>query len=77
MKDTHEVTIEKENHLLDGLLYFGDCGQRISVFEAEINNINSNLDNIHLDKLNKLITEEQFNRARIKLENELKLKQDR
>ena len=147
---------KKETHLLDGLLYCGDCGHRVSitsrrkkdnrcyticnyyrtymkyhactthsnnydllekvilntlkelclnyideskikeetlkdinidnnksikkellVLETEINNINSNLDNIYLDKLNKLITEEQFNRVKIKLENELKIKQDR
>ena len=51
--------------------------KEISVLENEINNINSNLDNIYLDKLNKIITEEQFTRVKIKLENELKTKQDR
>ena len=51
--------------------------KEISVLENEINNINSNLDNIYLDKLNKVITEEQFTRVKIKLENELKIKQDR
>lgn len=51
--------------------------KEISILETEINNINSNLDNIYLDKLNKVITEEQFNRVKIKLENELKIKQDR
>ena len=51
--------------------------KEISILENEINNINSNLDNIYLDKLNKVITEEQFNRVKIKLENELKIKQDR
>lgn len=147
---------KKETHLLDGLLYCGDCGHRISVtsrrkkdnrcyticnyyrtymkyhvctthsnnydvlekailntlkelclnyidnkkikeetlkninngnkesikkeravLETEINNINSILDNIYIDKLNKVIAEEQFNRVKIKLENELKIKQDR
>ena len=51
--------------------------KEISVLETEINNINSNLDNIYIDKLNKVIAEEQFNRIKIKLENELKIKQDR
>ena len=45
--------------------------------ETEINNINNYLDNIYLDKLNKVITEEQFNRIKIKLENELKIKRNR
>ena len=147
---------KKENHLLDGLMYCGDCGHRISVSarrkkdnrcyttcnyyrtyirqklctlhcnnydvleqvilntlktyclkyldnkkvkEQILNNINNNsefnsqkeikllkqdvlrinenLDNVYLDKLNKVITEEQFNRVKIKLENELNIKQDR
>ena len=51
--------------------------KEISVLKTEINRINSNLDNIYLDKLNKVIIKEQFNRVKIKLENELKIKQDR
>ena len=39
--------------------------------EQEINCINENLDSIYLDKLNKEISEEQFNRVKVKLENEL------
>lgn len=147
---------KKENHLLDGLLYCGDCGHRISVaprrkkdnrcyticnyyrtymkqklctthsnnydelekvilnslrelclkhidnkkikeqtiknmnednnfsikrdisiLENEIKQINDNLDSIYIDMLNKVITEDQFNRVKIKLESELKIKQDR
>lgn len=147
---------KKENHLLDGLLYCGDCGHRISVqarrkkdnrcyticnyyrsymkqklctthsnnydelekvilnslkelclkyidkkkikeqaiknmnvdnnlnikkniniLENEIKQINDNLDSIYIDKLNKVITEEQFNRVKIKLENELSIKEKR
>lgn len=147
---------KKEQHLLDGLLYCGDCGHRISVqprrkkdnrcyticnyyrtyirksyctthsnnydvLESlilntlkelclnyidkklikenvingitlddkkslkkeldilinEIQSINDNLDNIYIDKLNKKITEEQFERIKVKLNNELKIKQDR
>ena len=37
----------------------------------EINQINDNLDNIYIDKLNKTITEDQFNRVKNKLEIEL------
>lgn len=147
---------KKENHLLDGLLYCGDCGHRISVqarrkkdnrcyticnyyrsymkqklctthsnnydelekvilnslkelclkyidkkkikeqaiknmnvdnnlnikkniniLENEIKQINDNLDSIYIDKLNKVITEEQFNRVKIKLESELSIKEKR
>ncbi len=50
--------------------------KEISILETEINNINNNLDNIYLDRLNKVITEEQFNRVKIKLENQLKIKHD-
>ena len=147
---------KKEQHLLDGLLYCGDCGHRISVqprrkkdnrcyticnyyrtymkerictthsnnydvlesmvidilkelclnyldkkkvkeyitnnisldndvtqkkeldiLANDIKTINNNLDNIYIDKLNKKITEEQFERVKSKLNNELNLKQDR
>ena len=147
---------KKENHLLDGLLYCGDCGHRISIQarrkkdnrcyticnyyrtyikqklctthsnnyeklekviinsltnmclnyinkdkvknavlnhlteDNKINNkkelemltndikqINDNLDIIYIDKLNKKITEEQFERVKAKLENDLNIKQKR
>ena len=147
---------KKENHLLDGLLYCGDCGHRISVqarrkkdnrcyticnyyrsymkqrlctthsnnydelekvilnslrelclkhidnkkikeqtiknmsednnlsikkdiniLENEIKQLNDNLDSIYIDKLDKVITEEQFNRVKIRLENELSIKEKR
>ncbi len=48
-----------------------------SFLETEINNIINNLDNIYFDKLNKVITEEQFNRVKTKLENELDVKQQK
>ena len=145
---------KKENHLLDGLLYCGDCGHRISIqsrrkkdnrcyticnyyraymkerrctthsnnydelekviinslthmclnyinkdkiknnilnnltednkinnekeldmLTKDIKQINDNLDIIYIDKLNKKITEEQFERVKVKLENELNTKQ--
>lgn len=147
---------KKENHLLDGLLYCGDCGHRISVqarrkkdnrcyticnyyrsymkqrlctthsnnydelekviinsltnmclshinkdrikndvlnnitednklnnkkeleiLTNDIKQINDNLDIIYIDKLNKKITEEQFERVKVKLENELSIKEKR
>ena len=51
--------------------------KEIKLLEQEISRINENLDNIYLDKLNKVISEEQFNRVKIKLENGLKIKQDK
>ncbi len=145
---------KKEKHLLDGLLYCGDCGHRISItsrrkkdnrcyticnyyrtymrerlctthsnnydelekiiinslietclnyinkdkikndvllnldemskdddkkeldtLNDDIKQINNNLDDIYIDKLNDRITEEQFKRVKIKLENELSIKQ--
>lgn len=41
----------------------------------DIKQINDNLDIIYIDKLNKKITEEQFERVKVKLENELNIKQ--
>ena len=51
--------------------------KEIKVLEQEINRINENLDNIYLDKLNKVISDEQFNRVKVKLENELNIKLDK
>ena len=147
---------KKDNHLLDGLLYCGDCGHRISITSRrkkdsrcyticnyyrtyikqkpctthsnnydelekaiiksltemclnyinkdriknnvlnnlkednktnekkeidllmnDIKQINDNLDIIYIDKLNKAITEEQFERVKMKLEQELNNKQNR
>ena len=44
---------------------------KIEILSKEINQINDNLDNIYIDKLNKTITEDQFNRVKNKLEIEL------
>ena len=144
---------KKENHLLDGLLYCGDCGHRISVqprrktdnncyticnyyrtyikdrpcsvhcnnydklekvildnlkescekyldskkisekvldnnnkdekentikeinsLNNELKQLNDNLDSIYLDKINKTISEEQFERLRQKIDNEINFK---
>ena len=45
--------------------------KEIEVLSKDINQLNDNLDNIYIDKLNKTITEEQFNRVKSKLELEL------
>ncbi len=145
---------KKENHLLDGLLYCGDCGHRISItsrrrkdnrcyticnyyrtymnkkictthsnnydelekiiinsltkmclnyiskdkiknnvlsnleennefnnkkeleiLNNDIKQINDNLDLIYIEKLNKKITAEQYERVKLKLENKLSIKQ--
>ena len=47
------------------------------ILSKEINQINDNLDNIYMDKLNKVINEEQFNRVKNKLELELNRKTKR
>lgn len=48
--------------------------KEIEILSKEINQINDNLDNIYIDKLNKTITEDQFNRVKNKLEIELERK---
>lgn len=48
--------------------------KEIEILSKEINQINDNLDNIYIDKLNKTITEDQFNRVKSKLEIELERK---
>ena len=49
----------------------------LEVLSNGIKQINDNLDIIYIDKLNKKITEEQFERVKVKLENELTIKQNR
>mgnify|MGYP006376604283 FL=1 len=51
--------------------------KEIKLLEQDIIRINEVLDNIYLDKLNKVINNDQFNRVKVKLENELNIKQDR
>ena len=48
--------------------------KEIEILSKDINQINDNLDNIYIDKLNKTITEDQFNRVKNKLELELNRK---
>ncbi|MBR2828155.1 MAG: recombinase family protein [Bacilli bacterium] len=45
--------------------------KEIEILLKDINQINDNLDNIYIDKLNNTITEDQFNRIKSKLELEL------
>ena len=51
--------------------------REISLLEQEIKQINDNLDTIYIDKLNKVINEDQFNRVKIKLLRELNIKQEK
>ena len=51
--------------------------KELDILTNDIKQINDNLDIIYIDKLNKKITEEQFERVKVKLENELNLKQKR
>lgn len=51
--------------------------KELGLLMNDIKQINDNLDIIYIDRLNKKITEEQFERVRLKLENELNIKQKR
>ena len=51
--------------------------KELETLTNDIKQINDNLDIIYIDKLNKKITEEQFERVKVKLENELNIKQRR
>ena len=51
--------------------------KEIEMLLKNINQINDNLDNIYIDKLNKTITEDQFERVKLKLEVELDRKTTR
>ena len=61
LKDDHKVNNKKE----------------LEILANDMKLINDNLDIIYIDKLNKKVTEEQFERVKIKLENELNIKQKR
>ena len=51
--------------------------KELEMLTNDIKQINDNLDIIYIDKLNKKITEEQFERVKVKLGNELNIKQKR
>ena len=51
--------------------------KELEILTNDIKQINDNLDIIYIDKLNKKITEEQFERVKTKLKNELNIKQKR
>ena len=51
--------------------------KELETLTNDIKQINDNLDIIYIDKLNKKIPEEQFERIKVKLENELNIKQKR
>lgn len=49
--------------------------KELEILGNDIKQINNNLDTIYIDKLNNKITEEQFERVKAKLENELNIKE--
>ncbi len=51
--------------------------KELEILLADIKQLNDNLDFIYIDKLNKKITNEQFERVKLKLENELSIKERR
>ncbi len=51
--------------------------KELEILTNDIGQIHDNLDVIYIDKLNKKITEEQFERVKLRLENELTTKQNR
>ena len=51
--------------------------KELEMLTNDIKQINNNLDIIYIDKLNKKITEEQFERVKVKLEKELNIKEKR
>lgn len=51
--------------------------KELEILTNGIKQINDNLDIIYIDKLNKKITKEQFERVKVKLESELSIKQNR
>ena len=59
LKDNHKVNNKKE----------------LEILANDIKQINDNLDIIYIDKLNKKITEDQFERVKVKLENKLNTNQ--
>ena len=66
-----------KNKVFDNLTKDNKFNQKkeLEMLINDIKQINDNLDIIYIDKLNKIITEEQFERVKAKFENELNLKQ--
>ena len=70
---------EIKNNVLNNLTEDNKFNNKkeLEILTKDIKQINDNLDIIYIDKLNKKITEEQFERLKLKLENELNIKQKR
>ena len=66
-----------KNNVLNNLTQDNKCNNKkeLEVLKNDIKQINDNLDIIYIDKLNKKITEVQFERVKVKLEKELNIKQ--
>ena len=65
-----------KNNVLNNLTENNKFNNRkeLETLANDIKQINDNLDIIYIDKLNKKITEDQFERVKVKLENELNIK---
>ena len=68
-----------KNYVLNNLIDDKKVNNRekLEILINDIKQVNDNLDIIYIDKLNKKITEEQYDRIKVKLENELNIKQKR
>ena len=65
------------NNILNNLKDDDNYDLEIKKLEQEIKRINENLDNIYLDKLNQIITFEQYERLVLKMKEELNSNQDK
>lgn len=68
-----------KNNVLDNLNEDNKESKKkeLEILLNEIKQLNDNLDIIYIDKLNKKITNDQFERVKLKLENELSIKEKR
>ncbi len=64
-----------KNNILSNLDHKINDKKELETLNNYIKQINNNLDDLYIDRLNKKITEEQFQRIKLKLENELSIKQ--
>lgn len=71
-KKVKSIVLEKtKNDKKDELLY------ESNKLSNEIKNLNDNLDNVYLDKISKKITDAQYERVKIKVENDILIKTKR
>ena len=76
----NEKLINEETTHVEAESFYEDMfnnKKELEILTNDIKQINDNLDIIYIDKLNKKITEEQFERVKVKLEKELNIKEKR